>query len=111
MQVETLTSTLDQERGYQEQTRMKIQSIEQQRDSAKEREAQLRSDLSATRFKLEAAEAQLETLKEQVSARTVLVSACMQSRRSLRSVTIAVRPAGGESAGRDQCQWKGAGSY
>lgn len=67
VQVADLTSSLEKERGYLEQTKVKVQSVEMQRDSASQRETQIRSDLTAARLKLEAAEAEAQALKGQVT--------------------------------------------
>jgi uncharacterized protein YhaN len=66
LQVSDLTASLDEERAYQEHSKMKIQSADVQREAAARREAQLRTDLSTVRLKLEAAEAEVRALTEQV---------------------------------------------
>jgi chromosome segregation ATPase len=68
VQIAETNSALDDERHQHEQAKMKAHSADLQREAAGRREAELRSDISSVRLKLESAEAELALLREQLQS-------------------------------------------
>lgn len=65
-QVTNLQSALDEAKGGHEQLKMKARNAEMQKEAVSQRETQLKSEISGMRGKLEAADEQVDELRQQV---------------------------------------------
>jgi chromosome segregation ATPase len=68
MQIATLTSSVDDYRRKAEESKSRVQRLQNQRDAAVRREADLDDDLSSLRLKVEELESERERLSGEVSA-------------------------------------------